>query len=161
MLPEVTRILYASDIQAGARPAFRTAVSLCGQYASEITFLHVVEPVRSNAEKLVRSMMAADHSLQDLHDNSLQHIQQQVQERVDRFCREELDAAVMLDGGKLTTCVKEGTPWKQILEVAEAINASVIVMGVRHQHSLVGSTSSKVVHHSKRPVLVVPIGLAG
>ncbi|MFK4754277.1 universal stress protein [Oceanobacter antarcticus] len=157
MLPEVTRILYASDIQQGARPAFRTAVSLCGRYHSHITFLHVVEPVRGNAERLVKSMMHEDASLQALHDDSLGKIRQQVRDRVERFCREELAAETMLEQGQLDVRIEEGTPWKTILAVADEMDASVIVMGVRHQKSLLGNTSSKVMHNSKRPVLVVPL----
>lgn len=157
MLPGVTRILYASDIRPGARPAFRAAMSLCGHYQSQITFLHVVEPVSGHAERLVRSMMSDDPSLKALHDESLQHVHKQLIERVERFCREELDASELLADGQLEARVEEGSPWKKILEVADEIDASVIVMGVRHHHSLLGDTPSKVMHHSRRPVLTVPL----
>ncbi|OOV88173.1 universal stress protein [Oceanospirillum linum] len=157
MLPGVNRILYASDIRPGSRPAFRAAMSLCGHYKSQITFLHVVEPVSGHAERLVRSMMSDDPSLKALHDESLQHVQQQVVERVERFCREELDASEMLADGQLEARVEEGSPWKKILEVAEEIDATVIVMGVRHQNSLLGDTPTKVMHHCRRPILTVPL----
>jgi len=157
MLPGVTRILYASDIRPGARPAFRAAMSLCGQYHSEITFLHVVEPVSGYAERLVRSMMSDDPSLKALHDESLGHVQKQVVERVERFCREELDASEMLEDGQLVARVEEGAPWKKILEVASEMDALVIVMGCRDHNSLRGDTPSKVMHHSRRPVLSVPL----
>ncbi|MFG1488243.1 universal stress protein [Oceanospirillum sp. HFRX-1_2] len=157
MLPGVTRILYASDIRPGSRPAFRAAMSLCGHYKSQITFLHVVEPVSGHAERLVRSMMSDDPSLKALHDESLQHVHRQVVERVERFCREELDASEMLEDGQLEARVEEGTPWKKILEVADEIDASVIVMGVRHQNSLLGDTPTKVMHHCRRPILTVPL----
>lgn len=157
MLPDVPRILYASDIRPGSRPAFRAAMSLCGHYQSKITFLHVVEPMSSSAERLVRSMMTSDPSLKALHDESLQHVQQQVIERVERFCREELDASEMLKEGQLEARVEEGSAWKKILEVADEINASVIVLGVRHHKSLIGDTPTKVMHHSQRPVLTVPL----
>lgn len=157
MLPRVNRILYASDIRPGSRPAFRAAMSLCGQYQSQITFLHVVEPVSGYAERLVRSMMSDDPSLKALHDESLEHVQQQVVERVERFCREELDVAEMLEERQLIARVEKGSPWKKILEVADEIDATVIVMGVRHQNSLLGDTPSKVIHHSRRPVLTVPL----
>lgn len=159
MLPEVTRILYASDIRPGARPAFRTALSLCGHYHSHITFLHVAEPVSSSAERLVRSMMNSDPSLKALHEDGLKHMREQVEERVARFCQQELDDHDDLRAEQITARVEEGTPWKKILEVADDIDASVIVMGVRHNKTLLGDTASKVMHHSTRPVLIVPLGL--
>ncbi len=54
----------------------------------------------------------------------------------------------------------EGTVWRTILDVADEIDASVIVMGTRGlsrvRSSLIGSVSNALVHHSKRMVLVVP-----
>jgi nucleotide-binding universal stress UspA family protein len=60
--------------------------------------------------------------------------------------------------------IEEGTPWRKILEVGDEINADVIVMGTR-KHSalgqaLMGSTATKTLTHSKRPVLIVPLGVA-
>jgi nucleotide-binding universal stress UspA family protein len=53
----------------------------------------------------------------------------------------------------------DGT-WKTILHVADERDASLIVMGARGVgglHALfLGSVSHGVVHHSRRPVLVVP-----
>ncbi|WP_246624959.1 universal stress protein [Oceanobacter mangrovi] len=157
-MPEVTRILYASDVQPGARPAFRQAVSLCGHYQSQITFLHVVEPVSGAAERLVKTMMKEDASLQALHDESIKQVWAQVEERVHRFCREELCAEDMLDAGTLQVLIREGTPWKTILQVADEMDANLIVVGARHPNSLLGHTPSRVVQSSKRPVLVVPLG---
>ena len=53
----------------------------------------------------------------------------------------------------------DGPLWRGILEVADEQDASAIVIG-SHGHGLVstllGSVSRRVVHHSRRPVLVVP-----
>jgi nucleotide-binding universal stress UspA family protein len=50
--------------------------------------------------------------------------------------------------------------WAKILDVAEELDAAVIVLGTRGrtavQSALLGSVSNAVVHHSERPVLIVP-----
>jgi nucleotide-binding universal stress UspA family protein len=50
--------------------------------------------------------------------------------------------------------------WAKILEVAEETDAELIVMGTRGhtavQSALLGSVSNGVVHHTERPVLIVP-----
>ena len=52
-----------------------------------------------------------------------------------------------------------GPVWKTILELADRHDAAAIVMGCRGftgiRSVLLGSTSSAVVHHADRPVLVV------
>lgn len=54
----------------------------------------------------------------------------------------------------------ESTIWRTILDTAEDEDAAVIVIGTHGrtvvQSALLGSVSSAVVHHSERPVLVVP-----
>ncbi len=51
-----------------------------------------------------------------------------------------------------------GPVWKTILETAEHHDAAMIVMGSRGLtglHSMLGSASSAVVHHTDRPTLVI------
>ncbi|MBR9867412.1 MAG: universal stress protein [Oceanospirillales bacterium] len=160
MLPQVKKILYASDIEKGSRPAFRSAVSLCGHYHSEITYLHVIEPLSASAQNMVRTIMN-DHDLNELHDQSIANLRQKMHQRLELFYASELEENEQLSKGQVTARVEEGLPWKTILSVADEIDADVIVMGCR-THSAVGqfflgSTANKVIHHSKRPVLIVPL----
>lgn len=65
-----------------------------------------------------------------------------------------------LDGQPLVTSGNIDGTWRTILRVADEIDASVIVMGSRGLGGMrtlfLGSVSHGVVHHSHRPVLVVP-----
>ncbi|WP_432473562.1 universal stress protein [Amphritea sp. HPY] len=160
MLPEVKKILYASDIDKGSRPAFRAAVSLCAQYNSEITFLHVLEPLSASAQTIVDTMVS-DESLHQLHDQSIANVRKKLAQRVEHFCETELEENEMLTEAQVNARVEEGVPWKTILSVADDIDADVIVMGTRTHSAvgqfLMGSTANKVMQNSKRPVLVVPL----
>ena len=54
----------------------------------------------------------------------------------------------------------KASAWQTILDVAEDTDAHLIVLGTRGrtavQSGLLGSVSGALVHHSTRPVLVVP-----
>jgi nucleotide-binding universal stress UspA family protein len=56
--------------------------------------------------------------------------------------------------------LEEGKPWRVIRRIADELGAEPIVMGARGlgrmESALLGSVSSAVLHHTKRPVLVVP-----
>jgi len=61
-----------------------------------------------------------------------------------------------------------GSPWHGLARLAEEIGADVLVCGTRGRGAVsraaVGSTSTGLLHHARRPVLVVPeeaAGLAG
>jgi len=160
MLPDVKKILYASDIDKGSRPAFRAAMSLCGHYHSEITYLHVIEPLSASAKSIIQNEINED-ALNELHDQSLENLKIKIEERIRLFCETELEQNEMLEEGSVMSRVEEGTPWKTILRVADEIDADVIVMGTRTHSAmgqfLLGSTANKVMHNSKRPVLIVPL----
>jgi universal stress protein A len=59
-----------------------------------------------------------------------------------------------------------GDPWRQILDVARAVNVDLIVIGSHRYHGsdrILGTVSSKVVNHADRDVLVIHrrTGVAG
>jgi nucleotide-binding universal stress UspA family protein len=73
---------------------------------------------------------------------------------------QELAAALGLDV-EVRLERNDSTVWRTILDVAEDMDSSLIVIGTRGrtavQSALLGSVSGAVVHHSSRPVLVVPV----
>jgi nucleotide-binding universal stress UspA family protein len=54
----------------------------------------------------------------------------------------------------------DGAIWRTILDVADELDVKLIVIGTRGQtavqSNLLGSVSNAVVHHSHRPLLLVP-----
>lgn len=160
MLPDVKKIVYASDIEPGSRPAFRAATSMAGHYNAEITFLHVIEPLSSSARNILKTMMQ-DEDLNEMHDESVQNLKNKLIERIERFCSEELDEAEQMQEGQVVPRVEEGPADKVILNVAKEIGADLIVMGTRTHSSVeqffLGSTANRVMQHTKIPVLVIPL----
>lgn len=159
MIPEVKKILYASDIEKGARPAFRAALSLCGHYHAQITYLHVLE--NEHQDNMALQSLLKDEGMREMYENSLGDLKTKLEARIDRFFKEEVEEIDMLKEEQISSIIREGKPWKAIVDAADEIEADVIVMGTR-PHSgigqmLVGSTATKVMQNSKRPVLIVPL----
>lgn len=156
----VNKILYASDIEKGSRPAFRAAISLCGKYESEITYLHVIEPLSNSAQHLIKDLVDTQ-DINGLYQNSLVDLKNKIEKRISKFFEEEIEFHDCLDPSKVKARIIEGVAWETILEVANEIDADVIVMGTRTHSAmgqfLSGSTANKVMLNSKRPLLVIPL----
>ncbi|WP_114417174.1 universal stress protein [Marinospirillum perlucidum] len=160
MLSDFRKILYVSDLEAGSRPAFRAAVSLCSHYDSKITYLHVIESLSGTARSVLSNMMEKQ-DMEGMLQEGIAKLRDKVAGRLERFCQQELEDQDKLTPEQVDVRVEEGTPWKAILRVADEMDADVIVMGTRKHSTLgeifVGSTAGKTLHHSKRPILIVPL----
>lgn len=160
MLAKYKNILYVSDLNPGSRPAFRAAVSLAIQYEAKLTYLHVLEKVSGTAKSVLTNMMDKQ-DVDAFLKEGLVKLREKAQQRLENFCVEELEAEDKLNAEDVNVLIKEGNPWKRILQAAEELKADVIVMGTRRSRGLdkifLGSTASRVLSKSKIPVLIIPL----
>lgn len=160
MLPKIQKILYATGLGAGAPYVFRFALSVAQQYGAKIAVVHGMEPLTPFAQSLVELHISHEQSEQ-IHQNARQAMVGKIEERLELLCTKELcnDAE-----GRSRVCgifIEEGAPAEVILQQAEKLGADLIVMG-SHRHTVIGdamlgTTTHKVLHSSKLPVLVVRI----
>ncbi|MFS2294130.1 MAG: universal stress protein [Actinomadura sp.] len=84
------------------------------------------------------------------------------QKQAERLARHGADLALANGLTQVTTRVERGggPAWAAIVDVADELNASLIVTGSRGlagaRSVLLGSVSTRVLHHAHRPTLVVP-----
>jgi nucleotide-binding universal stress UspA family protein len=57
MVPQISHILYATDLSGGARKALGYAVALANRFESSLTVLHVIRETSPNAELLISSFL--------------------------------------------------------------------------------------------------------
>lgn len=138
-----THILVPTDFSPPSRAAIEAATSLAGQLGAELTVLHVVEP-----------QFAAYGGMPLLPVVNFASEAEQAARGALRELEKDLEGKV-----KLTTTVRHGSPWREVLEEVTACDADLIVIGT-HGHTglaraLIGSTAEKVVRMSSVPVLTV------
>ncbi len=157
MIPEYKKILYATDLTPNAARAFRHAVSLARRYDGRIHIAHVVPNTEAAVVNYVATVMGEDR-LGELERERGDEIRQKIRDRLARFTREEL-ADHPEDADRVAEIhVVHGSPAVQILELAEDLDADLIVMGSHGQgalrHVFLGSVAERVLRKSRRPVLV-------
>src|SRR5215212_3294870 len=132
-----TRILVATDGSREAQLALTTAADLANSTHSELHVVHVGEvPLVYHPERHAYRTLYAEHELEA-----------QV-ERIDGSSATEAQAHLRM-----------GRADEEIVELAQSIDAGLIVIGSRGQgrlrRALVGSVSESVVRHAHCPVTIV------
>lgn len=140
------KILIAVDGSESGRNALHQAFKLANEEKCWITVTAVVPPYEGDIETTgIRDIRAA-----------LRKPCQDVLAEVEKVAKTER----ML----VKTVCEEGEVYERIVDLAEAENCDVIVMGRRGlrpiERALVGSVTARVIGHTQRDVLVVPKGAA-
>jgi nucleotide-binding universal stress UspA family protein len=138
-----TRILVPTDGSREAELALTTAADLAKSTDSELHVLHVGElPLVYHPER------HAYRTQYEEHEREAQHILEAEVERI--------------DGSGATVAqahLRMGRADEEIVELAQSIDAGLIVVGSRGQgrlrRALVGSVSESVVRHAHCPVTIV------
>lgn len=156
-LPEINTILYATSLGKHTRPVFRQAVKQATSNDAKIVMLHVVEPMGEMGHALIQNYVA-EELIQQMHDEGIKAIHKTMQERIEKFCSDEmqsLDSPVVLN---IEHKVAEGNHTDSILEAAAEVEADLIVMGAENRFGHHSQTSQQVMRNAKIPVMVVPTG---
>jgi nucleotide-binding universal stress UspA family protein len=160
MLPEIKQVLYASDLGESSVPALRMAVKLALDNGASITFLHVVEAISPSTEAMIESHFEPE-VLAKLRKTGLDNLNSTMTQRVERFWAEELPEGKAQELSKPLILIEKGNVEETILNTAQQMNVDKIVMGTRTHSALakmfMGSSAQRVMQHSDRPVLIVPL----
>jgi nucleotide-binding universal stress UspA family protein len=138
------RLLVAVDFEPPSLAALDWAIDLARQVGAAITVLHVYDiPVFGIPDgAFVESAESA----------------------IERVAAAEEGLAATIDprrgrGVEITSLLRPGLAWDTIHEVADALDAALIVVGTHGRkglsHLLLGSIAEKTIRTAKRPVVVV------
>jgi len=138
------KILVAVDSSESSRNALHQAFKLANEEKCWITVTSVVPPYEGEIEILgVKDIKAA---LRKPCDDALA----------------EVEKIAKTERMLVKTVCEEGEVYERIVDLADAENCDVIVMGRRGfgrvERALVGSVTARVIGHTQRDVLVVPNG---
>lgn len=136
------KILVAFDGSESGKNALRQAFNLANDERCWITVVSVAPPYHGDLDLIAIKDVVAS---------------------LRRPCEEALKEAQKIaeqEGALIKTVCEEGEPYERIVDLADAENCDVIVMGRRGlrrlERALVGSVTARVIGHTQRDVLVVP-----
>lgn len=158
MLPEIKKILYATDLSANARHAFGYAVSLADRYGAKITILHVLEELHAGSTSLV-SHIVGEERWNELRKDNEQKVIHMIKTRLEKFCEDVAEKMPQCQFFVDQVLVKIGHPANEILIQANNAPYDMVIMGTHgmgtFMEAVMGSTARQVVRRCHKPVLTV------
>ncbi len=160
MLPKIKKILYATGMGAGAPHVYRYALALANQHDAQIIAVSGLETLSTFAQSLVELHISHAQS-EKIHSTAQTQAKERLRERIARLCEKECDSDSHCAERISDIRIEDGPPDQVVLAIAKEQNVDLIIMG-SHRHTvlgdaMLGSTTSKVLHSSTIPVLVVRI----
>lgn len=143
-LTPVERILFPTDFSSFSGHALRHALALARRFKARLKVVHVIPQVLPSGDS---DYFAAPWIVTP-------ETRQQVDEAMRRFLGPAREARI-----DYQTEVCEGDPWREIVALAEAMPADLVVMGTHGrgglEHLFLGSVAEKLIRRLPCPVLTV------
>ena len=160
MLPEIKKILYATDLSKNSTFAFRYAVKLAEALEAKVAILYVLPTIDSAMEVPVITQMGEERYYQ-LREERSKEIIENIEKKLHDFSRKELSNLEREADLVSSILVHEGDAVDEILKTAERKDIDIIILGAHGKgiisHTFLGSVSEKVLRRSRWPVVVVTI----
>jgi nucleotide-binding universal stress UspA family protein len=136
-------ILVPTDFSEHADQALNYALELAGKLSARLTLLHVIQKPVASARGMGVSL-----------DPYFHQVELMASEAMNDHARRVHDAGIACD-----VAIEHGVPFQQIIDLANAKQVDLIVMGTHGrtglQHFLLGSVAERVVRLAPCPVLVM------
>lgn len=170
MVPEIHKILFASDLSEQARCAFDHAARVAAWSGAPIIILHVMEELTPGAEDRLAEAFGRDiyKDLKNRKKEGARDILIHKKTEAPRIRDFLADMCAQAGGGRNPAqdviediLVVEGNIADEIISTAAEKNCDLIVMGSRQRNFLAeafsGSVVRKVLRRTQKPVYVVPL----
>ncbi len=160
MIPNIHKILYATDLSANSTHAFSYAVNSAIKHNAGVVILHVLESQSHTTQNFMTSHFSMEE-IRKFANEKIVDARKRLENRI-KFCRDaEFNGGSEIDDRIESIEVYEGCPAEEILKKANELNCDAIVMGSHGkgvlQQTFLGSTTKKVLRRVRKPVFIIPL----
>ena len=155
MIPQIKKILYATDLSKNSSYAFLYATDIAKKHDARIVVLHAIEPIPAYVE--VHGAMTDEFK-----KKQCEEIIESMKKYLQEFCK-KAEAQIGPPCNELVSkiLVPVGYPPNEILNAADEEGCDVIILGTHGKgfltHTFLGSVSSAVLHRTRKPIFIIPL----
>jgi nucleotide-binding universal stress UspA family protein len=155
MIPQIKKILFATDLSKNSAYAFFYAIHMAKRDDAKIIIMHAVEPI---APMLVNFEDFKHQVAKDRWEEAVIKFKEQIQDiSVKADARTGVSSVDFISN----ILIRLGNPVEEILRVADEEDCDVIVLGSHGkgllEQTFLGSVSSSVLLRTRKPVFVIPL----
>ncbi len=160
MLPDIKKILYATDLSENSAHALSYAMNAAVCYDAELIILHVLERISPMVENVLIGKLGDQYFIEDFKERSAD-AKTGIDQRLERIYSQMPAEAVDLLRPTIDQVICEGFPPEQILRKADELNCDVIMMGTHGKgflsQTFLGSVAKMVLRRARKPVFIIPL----
>ncbi len=158
MIPEIKKILYATDLSESSRTTLAWAIALSKKHDARLLMLNVIEDASTYPSVQIYFSEREWNQLKQRIDGDAVDI---MKDQINDFCEAFKSQIPQCDYVADEIIVRRGNPVEKILATAQEQQCDIIVMGSLGAGGLtdaiMGSTARRVLRRSNIPVLVIPV----
>jgi nucleotide-binding universal stress UspA family protein len=159
MIPEIEKILYATDFSENSRISIDWALALARKHGAKLLALSVIEDIAVRAPSV--QMYFSKEEWEKIKKRNETEAVEQTRQRLQSFCDDVQADTPECEYVADEILVRRGVSIEEIVAAAEENNCDLIVIGTTGGHRLtdaiMGSTARGVLRRSSIPVLAIPM----
>ena len=156
MIPQIKKILYATDLSDSSAYAFRYAINFAKRHDAKIIILHVLDVMPTVAQ-----IDIIEEKKRKIFKEKVTYALDRIQEKLKIFCEKEFEDDPECAERVESIEVCEGFPAEVILSKADKFDCEVIIMGTHGKgllaNTFLGSTAKRVLRRTRKPVFIIPL----
>ena len=161
MIPQIKKILYATDLTKNSSYAFYFAADLARKHDAKIVILHCMASIPPSIY-YEDGLADGNRTLKKIQENKKEDDIAEIRKGLQEFCQKaESQIGPPCIDLVSNVVVREGYPVEEILNTADAEGCDVIVLGTHGKgwlkQTFLGSIARSVLERSRKPVFIIPL----
>ena len=160
MIPQIKRILYATDLSPNSVYALRYAMDSALKHHADLIILHVFEKVDPARNAWLDPYLYEDRH-KKIYSEHIIETKDLIKKRLKTIRENELKNNPEFEDMAISIEICVGFPAEEILSKAEELKCDAIIMGTHSKgiiaNTFLGSTAKRVLRRTRKPVFIIPL----
>ena len=160
MIPQIKKIIYATDLSKNSSYAFLYAIDMAKRHDAKIVILHAIQPIPPSI--YYEAGLGIEVALRRTKEKEQEMDIEEIKKHLQGFCK-KAETQIGPPCVELVSkiLVPVGYPVEEILKTADEEGCDAIILGTHGKgflkQTFLGSVAGSVLARARKPVFVIPL----